>query len=285
MNETKIVADLHIHTNASDGLYTPAHVTDRAIKHGLEAIAITDHDTVDGIGEAIRSSHHSHLEVIPGIELSTEYRDLEIHILGFYIDIGHDRLRRLLRELRQSREDRSAKMVKKLTTLGYDIDLARVRQIAGLAVPGRPHIARALAEKGLVGSVRGAFDSLIAYGGPAYVERYKLTPVEAITMVREAGGVSVMAHPGLSRAGGLIDELVCHGLQGLEICHPEHNTLQTECLRVMAKERGLLVTGGSDFHGGVRESGSEIAARGVNRGEFSKLKALWSGIISKRGFH
>ncbi len=271
MKEKEVAADLHVHTTASDGLYSPAEVAEMATTIGLSAIAITDHDTVDGIIPARRSSRR--LEVIPGIELSTEYAGHEIHILGYYIDTGHPRLMRLLRELRQSRVGRAEKMVARLAELGYGIELERVCQIAGKAAPGRPHIARALLEKGFIESVRQAFDTLLAYGGPAYVERFKLTPCEAIELVKEAGGVAVLAHPGLSGVEALIEDLVKSGLQGLEARHPEHDAEQVERFSALAGALGLIVTGGSDYHGGQSSTGGELASCGVDRKTLSLLRA------------
>jgi predicted metal-dependent phosphoesterase TrpH len=267
-----VAADLHVHTTASDGLHSPAEVTRLAAARGLDAIAVTDHDTVDGIAPALAASRQVQLEVIPGIELSTDYRNFEVHILGYYIDTGYPRLLALLRQLRESRISRAEKMMAKLAALGYKLEPERVRQISGPAAPGRPHIARALLEKGMVSSLGQAFDTLIAPGGPAYVDRFKLTPAEAIALIREAGGVAVLAHPGLSGGEDMVYELCGFGLQGLEACHPDHNASQSGRFRCLAGELGLFVTGGSDFHGPGGETGGQLASCGVSREELLKFR-------------
>ncbi|MBS4023434.1 MAG: PHP domain-containing protein [Dethiobacter sp.] len=268
-----VAADLHIHTTASDGLLTPQEVVASAARLGLHAISVTDHDTVDGLKEAVQAAEKTSLEVIPGIELSTEHRDKEIHILGYYIDINNYELSLLLAALQKSRAGRAEKMVEKLESLGKNIEMKSVSRIAGRAAPGRPHIARALLERGYVKNMKQAFDELIGHQGPAYVERFKLTPQEAINIIKKAGGVAVWAHPGLTGDNSLLKEFLCSGLQGLEVYHPEHSWHAVSRYRSLAREWGLLVTGGSDYHGCGEGIAGTLAACGVSRQELSALRA------------
>ncbi len=267
-----IAADLHIHTLASDGLLTSEEVVMKASGRGLLAIAVTDHDTTDGLEEAAQAAGRYALELIPGIELSTEYRNKEIHILGYYIDPMHNRLSSLLREIQQSRTSRAEKMVVRLSLLGKEIAMEEVLEMAGSAAPSRPHIARVLLEKGFVSNVKQAFDELIGHQGPAYVERYKMTTQEAISLIREAGGTAVWAHPGLTGIHGFLGELIKAGLQGLEVYHPEHNWVMTHYYRSLAQKHGLIVTGGSDYHGNVYAHAKELGACGVTKAELEALR-------------
>jgi predicted metal-dependent phosphoesterase TrpH len=240
--------DLHIHTTASDGVLTPAEVVRVAVDKGLEAIAITDHDTTAGIDAALEAAQASRLEVIPGIELSTEEGLREVHILGYYIDHGDEGLQARLAVLRRARRDRAWKMVKKLEGLGLPVSWEQVEEIADqTSAFGRPHIAQALLERGYVGSVNEAFDRYIGLRGPAYVARYKLTPEEAIQMVAHAKGLPVLAHPW--RQEEIVPRLSALGLVGLEVYYPSYSEDERELLAALAEKHDLVATGGSDFHG------------------------------------
>jgi predicted metal-dependent phosphoesterase TrpH len=240
--------DLHIHTTASDGVLTPAEVVRVAVDKGLEAIAITDHDTTAGIDAALEAAQASRLEVIPGIELSTEEGSREVHILGYYIDHGDEALQERLAVLRRARRDRAWKMVKKLEGLGLPVSWEHVEAIADqTSAFGRPHIAQALLERGYVGSVNEAFDRYIGLRGPAYVARYKLTPEEAIQMVAHAKGLPVLAHPW--RQEEIVPRLSALGLVGLEVYYPSYSEDERELLAALAEKHDLVATGGSDFHG------------------------------------
>lgn len=248
-------ADLHLHTTASDGLLTPAAVVKNAAQAGFSAIAITDHDTTSGLKEALTAGAKHQLEVIPGIELSTLDGDREIHILGYYVDSHHPGLQQMLTQMIEARQNRAAKMVEKLQRLGYVIELNRVREIAGSAFIGRPHIARALLEKGYISEPGEAFtETFIGRGGRAYVERFKLSPAEAIKILIQAGAIPVLAHPGFLSKGEPVSEaeiaaLVKAGLRGIEVYYSRHSAAQTEHYTAIAKRYNLLITGGSDCHG------------------------------------
>ncbi len=267
-----VVADLHIHTTASDGLLSPVEIVKKAGTLGLSAIAITDHDTIDGISSAMNASENTLPEIIPGIELSTEIDDREVHILGFYIDHTDSDLIALLKILQESRFSRAEKTVKKLNSLGYLISLGDVLDFAGKAAPGRLHVARALVEKGYLPSAQAVFNDLLGYRMPGYVERYKLKPQEAIAIIRSAGGLAAWAHPYLSRKDSLLTEFISHGLQGLEVYHPDQNPSQSGHYRQLAKSHRLFICGGSDFHGSGVGHTSTLANCGLAASEFKDFR-------------
>jgi hypothetical protein len=239
--------DLHLHTTISDGLHSPTEIVRMAQREGLRAIAISDHDAVDGIAEAIAAAQGSALEVIPGLEISTDADDLEVHVLGYYIDYTSTELATELAEFREARVARAKKMLEKLAALGVQLSWARVREIAGDGAVGRPHIALALQEAHYVGSSQEAFDRYLGRGRPAYVSRLKKTPLEAIQLIRKAGGLAVLAHPwGLD---ALVGGLARQGLVGLEAYYNGYSTEAVGHLCWLARQHHLLCTGGSDFHG------------------------------------
>ncbi len=246
----KNMADLHVHTNASDGTWSPAEAVRTAARLGLRAIAITDHDTLDGIPEALRTGERVGVEVVPGVEINTDYAGTEVHVLGYFVDFQEESpLLKLLYRIRKARDERARNMVEKLRQLGVGISFERVKELADGAVVGRPHVARALIELGIVRDLREAFAKFIGPGAPAYVPRYKLTPQQAIAEIMNNGGVAVLAHPGLIGKDELIAEAVEAGLTGLEVLYPEHTP---ECRRrytELACTYNLVVTGGSDCHG------------------------------------
>lgn len=243
-------ADLHVHTTASDGRLSPAEVIREAAQAGLSHIAITDHDTVDGILELGSTPLIAGLNLIPGIEFSTDLPYNEVHILGFNIDIANRELRRELKLIAQDRLERAERMVFKLTKLGYPVEYDRVLALAGdAAAVGRPHVAAALMERGYFGDMEEVFDTLLEKNKPAYVPHYKLTPQDTINLIKAAGGVPVLAHPGLVGDDAIVLESIKLGLQGMEVFHPKHNADQTAKYREMAEAHYLALTGGSDFHG------------------------------------
>ncbi|MCL6639102.1 MAG: PHP domain-containing protein [Firmicutes bacterium] len=252
--------DLHIHTTASDGTESPERVVEQARAAGLQAIAVTDHDTLAGCAPAIAAGSRCGLEVIPGMELGAFHGGKEIHILGYLVDLDDGELLNKLSFLQEGRKNRMKKMVEKLQQLGYDLDVARVYAASGGGAVGRPHLAAALVETGAVETSAEAFQTLIGKGCPAYIPRYKLSPLEAIQMIRKAGGVPVLAHPGLDGAGALIGELAKGGLMGVEAFHPAHTPVQAAYYERLAKKEGLLVTGGSDYHGRGRKPDCYLGA-------------------------
>ncbi len=243
-------ADLHVHTTASDGTASPAEVVRLARAAGLDAIGITDHDTVAGVAPAREAARGQDLEVVPGIEISTDYQGREVHVLGYYVDEAHAAFREQLDRLVAARARRVERMVDRLRALGLAVTVEDVRRVVGEAAPGRPHVAEALVRLGIVPHWQEAFARLIGRGCPAYVPRETITPVEAVRLVRLAGGVAVLAHPGVAGADHLIPELVRQGLGGLEVYHPEHTPAEISHYLALAAAFRLLVTGGSDFHGG-----------------------------------
>jgi predicted metal-dependent phosphoesterase TrpH len=246
-------ADLHCHSSASDGTRPPADVMRAAAAAGLDVLALTDHDTVAGIAEAAAALPRG-LALLPGMELSCRHDGHSVHLLAYLFDPGHPELAAECRAIRASRVDRARYMVARLAALGAPVSWEHVASIAGDGVVGRPHIARAMVAAGVVGSVPDAFTAeWIGAGGRAHVARYALDPAHAVTLVREAGGVTVLAHPLAGRGwlvpAQLITELAQAGLSGVEVAHPDHDELKRQQLRALASQLGLAATGGSDDHG------------------------------------
>ncbi len=241
--------DLHIHSTASDGSYSPEEIVQISLRLGLSAIAIADHDSVDGVLPAMEAARGTDLRVFPAVELSVDYEDTEIHILGFFVDLDHQPLLEAMRKVRDGRIARAEEMVRRLQQLGIPITIDDVLHEAGSGAVGRPHVARALVKVGAVRTQREAFEKYIGRGRPAYVPRYKLKPEEAVRLIRSAGGLPVFAHPGLCGRDDMIDRLMPEGLLGIEAYHVEHTPSQTRKYLNMARRRGLFVTGGSDSHG------------------------------------
>ncbi|MBD3181973.1 PHP domain-containing protein [Candidatus Poribacteria bacterium] len=251
-------ADLHLHTDYSDGVYSPRKIVAKAKGLGLSAISITDHDILDGIKPAIDAGLEYGVEVIPGVELSAKAYDWEIHILGYYINRDDENFQNQISVFREARKFRAMEMVDKLNDLGIDIDYDDVfKQEERVDSIGRPHVASALMEKGYVGTKQEAFDRFLFHNGPAYVPKKKLSPQEAIAMILNVGGIPVMAHPGMMMQG-IIPELVSMGLMGVEVYHPNHSSQDSDYLARVAKEYNLLITGGSDYHGGFKSSMGSI---------------------------
>jgi 3',5'-nucleoside bisphosphate phosphatase len=242
--------DLHIHTTASDGVYSPSDIVRLAAEIGLKTIAISDHDTVGGIEEALAATKGLPLEVIPAVELSCEVAGGEVHILGYYVDCHHPPLLEMLRNLRDARFGRARKMVEKLAGLGMPLSWDRVQEIAQGESVGRPHIARAMLEKDYISTTTEAFNLYIGRNGPAYVERYKLTPVDAIQLIRAAAGLPVFAHPDTNHSVfNELGTLIRGGLVGLEAYYADFSETQRDELAGIATKLGLVATGGTDFHG------------------------------------
>lgn len=239
--------ELHCHTTFSDGTLTPTQLVESAVKAGVRALAITDHDTFNGCEEALRAAEDYNLEIVPGLELSTVHNGTSLHILGFYPN--PEQLREPLSERLGGRKRRAKRMLAKLAELGYPVELVGMGE--GMA-PGRPHIAIAMVKAGYVKSTREAFDRFLREDGLAYVHYEKFSITQGIHLLRSCGAVPVWAHPYLFRGGNVetvLEELVDAGLMGIEVYHPTHTPEHQESLRQLCKEYGLLQTGGSDFHG------------------------------------
>ncbi len=241
-------ADLHLHTTASDGQLRPSELIGLARKHHLNTIAITDHDTTDGLLEAQQAADGS-IVIVPGIELSAEENEVDVHMLGYYVPVDDKDFQAALVGFRDDRLSRGQGMVEKLAALGKPISWERVLELADGGSVGRPHVARAMVEAGHVESVNAAFDRYLHHGGPAYVARKRLSPEEAVALIHAAGGVAVMAHPGLVPDYlAVLERLVAAGLDGVEYNHPRNTANVRENVRAVALKHHLIMTGGSDFH-------------------------------------
>jgi len=245
-------ADLHVHTSESDGTLTPKQLVKEALYRGLSAIAIVDHDTVGGIPEALAAAQGEDLEIIPGIELTAQHENQEIHILAYFVDCGNKALLEKLRLVQLNRIERVHKIVNNLEQQGVKLNAQDVFDISGKGTVGRMHIAKALVKAGWVTTTAEAFRKYIGDKSPAYVLGFNLSPVEAINLIRGAGGVAVLAHPYTLHNDELIAELAGYGLQGIEVYYPEHSQSMVNFYLDLAKKLNLLVTGGSDFHGNVK---------------------------------
>jgi len=241
--------DLHTHTTASDGLLPPERLVRLAKDAGVGILAVADHDTTDAVDPAMAEGRRLGVEVIPAVEINTDVDATEVHVLGYYIDHRQGWFQEFLTRLRDGRVNRAARMVEKLNALGIPVTFERVRAIAGGAV-GRPHVARALIEAGVVKSTEEAFERYIGRNGPAYIERMKVTPEEAVHVILKAGGIPVLAHPGWGVREEMIPPLVQGGLEGLEVYYPDHTPAMVTRFLEIAAQLHLLVTGGTDFHGG-----------------------------------
>ena len=273
-------ADLHTHSSVSDGTEPPAVVIRRAAEAGLDVIGLTDHDTVAGLREAA-GALPAGLILLPGAELSCRLEGHSVHLLAYLFNPEHDELAGEMAEIRESRLFRARAMVDKLAGLGVPVTWEQVSEIAGGGVVGRPHIARAMIDAGVVTSIEEAFTpGWIGPGGPAYISRYALDPVRAIRLVHAAGGVSVLAHP---RGGGrgwqipadVIAELAQAGLSGIEINHPQHDETERGRLTELAHTLGLIPSGGSDDHGAL--TGHRIGADTAPEGSYEALIAPATG--------
>ena len=247
--------DLHTHSNASDGSLPPREVVRLAQKRRLKALALTDHDTIDGLPEAMAAGQEFGIEVIPGVEISARHPNGSMHILGYFLDYESELLARRLAVLKQARKDRNPQIIAKLNAQGIPLTMEQVERISGGGQVGRPHIARALNEGGYVRSLQEAFDIYLGNNGRAYVSKFRFPPDEALAMIRDVQGIPVLAHPftlGLHTSETLrplLQELMALGLAGMECYYPEHSSVQQALDLSLARDLGLLITGGSDFHG------------------------------------
>jgi predicted metal-dependent phosphoesterase TrpH len=268
--------DLHIHSTASDGKLSPVEVVGVAAEKGLSYIALADHDTVDGIAAARKAAQsYPNLTVIPGIEISTDIPQGEVHILGYFIDYTDAELLSRLEEFKHSRLRRAEQMVAKLANLGKPVEWQRVLELTGSSTIGRPHIAQAMMEKGHVPSFKEAFEEYLGHGKPAYVEREKMLPAEAVEIIVKAKGLAVLAHPLTTEdPEGLLAELKPAGLVGMEAYYNGYSDEEVESLLALAQKYDLIATGGSDFHGIEPEEETAIGGANVPLEVVERLIAL-----------
>ena len=277
--------DLHLHTTRSDGTLTPTEIVDLCAARGLRVIAVSDHDSTEGVDEALEAARrHPGLTVIPAIELSTDTPGAEIHLLGYFVDREDPKLQSTLRRFRDGRELRGRRMVERLNELGVRVSWERVRQIAGDASIGRPHMAQAMVEAGYVRYSRDAFDKYLGRNGLAYVEREKLTPRQAVGILLDNGAVPVIAHPtysaaksgreGISELRRWLLELKDAGLAGMEVYYGDYTPDQVEWLKGLSDELGLIPCGGSDYHGLGNPNEPEPGSVGPPMSSVEKLEAL-----------
>lgn len=240
--------DLHIHTKFSDGECSVQQIFGMAKERNINAISITDHDNVDSYPQAIPLGSKMGIEVITGTELSCVFNGLDIHILGYFIDLNNITLKNKLHEMKEARFIRARKMVKNLNNQGIDLRFETVLKIAGEGAIGRPHIATAMLNEELIYSFKEAFEKYIGYESPAYVEKLKLSPKEIFDLILNAGGIPVLAHPGVTRVDEFIPKFVKDGLVGIEAYHSEHTSTLKRFYKEYCKKNQLVLTGGSDFH-------------------------------------
>jgi len=244
-----VFADLHIHSSFSDGTLTPEEIVARAVQHDLQALALSDHDSVDGCERMAASCAKAGLEYIPACELTAEQEHEELHLLAYFMDPTDPAFLEKIGQFQTVRQNRIREMVSKLNRLGMPVEVQRVFTLANCRAPGRPHVARALVEKGLCGSADEAFDRFLKRNRPAWVPKFRMCAADGISLIHQAGGLAVLAHPGLNHSDECIPVLVEAGLDGMECIHTKHSTSMSEHYLEVADRFGLLVTGGSDCHG------------------------------------
>jgi predicted metal-dependent phosphoesterase TrpH len=248
-------ADLHLHTYHSDGTRSPREVIDVARSHGLDIVAISDHDNLAAYFEIKRYADQHDVTLVPATELSCGYRGVDVHILAYAFDPFDERIDARLRNFREARQRRGLSMVERLRHLGFDISLERVEELAAGGALGRPHVARALVEKGYAASVAHAFDTLLGTGKPGYLEKERFQVDEAVAMVHAAGGVLSVAHPShYPEKAQLVTEVLDAGVDAVEVFHPDVPEEDRELFTNLARFRGKFTTGGSDDHGSVKTS-------------------------------
>ncbi|XXF75748.1 PHP domain-containing protein [Myxococcaceae bacterium GXIMD 01537] len=271
--------DLHSHTTASDGQHAPRELLTLAASAGVTVLAVTDHDTVAGLAEAAEAARKRGVELVPGIEVSAFTLRKEVHILGHFVRPDDEDLARFSTRLREEREQRMEAMVAKMKHLGFPVTMRHVRDVAGEAQLGRPHLARVLVNQGWCVDVKHAFDRFLGAGRPAHVDRFKLDGADAIRLIRQAGGTATLAHPGASKMERHeIQALAKAGLAGLEVQHGDHNPQMRDKYRAIAREFDLVPTAGSDYHGPAVTPDMRLGSVGMPPEDFARLRARAAGV-------
>ncbi len=270
----KVIFDLHVHTNFSDGIFAPEEAVYLAFNKGLNGMAITDHDTIFGIEPAIQASKSlNDFIIIPGIEFGCVHKDEEVHILGYFIDYKSSEIINITNKLRESRLKRGVHIINKLNNMGINISLDQINQtLSNNDYIGRPHIARALIENGYVNNIQEAFNIYLDRGKPAYVERYRLSINDTINLIHRSNGLAVLAHPGILKQKGIIAYCINMGIDGLEAIHPKHNKENVLYMLNLAQKHNLFTTGGSDFHGDKTNGESPLGKYYINLNDISTMK-------------
>ncbi len=256
--------DLHSHTNYSDGFNSPRELIDKAKQKGIEILSITDHDNLAAIEEASEYGRQVGVEIIPGVEISSDIMDREIHILGYFVEPGNPEIERYLEFFRAERLKRADRIVRKLNTLGISLKLEDVLKISRNSAVGRPHIAQAMVEGGFINSYYEAFNKYIGNGCVAYEKKVHISPRSAFKIISDSGGLSFIAHPGIMPEH-ILKELIESGVDGIEVIHPSHSQQLVKFYRGIANEYFLLESGGSDYHGGKREDENNFGKFYVTR--------------------
>ena len=279
MEQRGTCIDLHLHSNRSDGTDSPAALARLLAQEGIEYAALTDHDTVEGVEEFLEEAQLLGIAAISGVELNVECEQGELHLLGYGMNIHCGELLETLACMARQRAQRARSMVQKLCDQGVLLDYGRVAELAGSGVVGRPHLARALVERGYCDSISEAFERYLGAGKPGYVPRALLERKHSIEMIHHAGGIAVLAHPGLMEAQSLaqaLDELCSYGLDGLEVYYPLHSDQQVVKYLAIARKRGLIATQGSDYHG--------ITKKGMLPGSETRGGIALTGALKRLGF-
>lgn len=270
-----LITELHCHTRASDGTLTPSELVALASKRSIKVLAITDHDTLAAHAEAAQACEQHKLQFVRGIEVSSLDDQGEVHVLGYGVEPADEITSQRILELRDARDSRAMAMVAKLHALRIPVSYARIKELAGDAMVGRPHVAKALLEGRWVVTRQEAFDIYLAEGKPAFVPHQGLTPAQAVDLIHRARGIAVVAHPGLfaGNADRLLGELLPHGLDGVEVYYPLHTSEQTQRYAAFAQKHDLIATGGSDFHGFVGDFETTLGSIHLPYGTIEAIEA------------
>jgi len=277
MPQDPVYADLHTHTTCSDGVHSPAALVERAAERGIQVLSVTDHDTISGLEAAAAAAQAAGMCFVAGTELSVTLAGDELHLLAYGFDPSHAGLQRHLAAMQDARRERAWAMVERLRERGVEVEDERLRdEIASIHAVGRPHVAAALVRAGRVNTERDAFDQYLGRGKPGYVPKPAFAASEALTLVHEAGGIGVLAHPGHWTSGTQVRRLVEKGLDGLELQHPSHDASLRRYYQRLARGHDLLMTGGSDYHGRTEEDETHFGTVGMKREDWERFEAAFA---------